>query len=257
MLRLLNAVTATTSAPAVAFATGTITAVSGANLVDGETFTIQLTNRGLSVTFEFDSNSSVTAGRVAVTFAGGDTNAQVATAIANAITGATALAMTAGAVGATVTVTANNPGSTWNAGVTETVANGTFAVTDITGGSLGGINLQSSQLATPGGGFYWQKRWNNGAICISGAGTGALTFQGIIWLFSPSVNTWMPAGISATIADRGKLNDGTTITGTTTLVHTQPIYGLSGYDRIALQATTLTGTGMTVSAFLVPIVPEG
>lgn len=87
---------------------------------------------------------------------------------------------------------------------------------------------------------------------VSGAGTGALTFQGIIWLYTVTVPVWMPAGISSTIADRGKLNDGTTITGTTTLVHTQPIHALGAYDRVYLQATTLTGTSMTVSAYMVP-----
>lgn len=120
-----------------------------------------------------------------------------------------------------------------------------------------GQPLQHNQAGTPDFRFYWQKRWNNASILVSGAGTGALTYQGIVWLYDVISLTWYPAGISATIADRGKLNDGTTITGTTTLVHTQPIYGLSAWERIYLQATTLTGTGMTVSAYLVPIVPEG
>lgn len=105
----------------------------------------------------------------------------------------------------------------------------------------------------PGAGnFYWLKAWNDAAIMLDGAGTGALTFQGILWLYSVTNGKWMPAGISATIADRGKLNDGTTLTGTTTLLHTQPASALGAYDRVALQATTLTGTSMTVNAYLVP-----
>lgn len=107
--------------------------------------------------------------------------------------------------------------------------------------------------ASPGAGpFYWLKTWNFGTIQLRGAGTGALTFQGIIWLYGNLVAAWMPAGIASTIAARGMLNDGTTITGTNELVHTQPIGALSSYARIALQATTLTGTGMALSAYLVP-----
>lgn len=106
---------------------------------------------------------------------------------------------------------------------------------------------------TPGGTYYWLKVWDAGALMVNAAGTGALTFQGIVWLYSNVAACWMPAGISATIADRGKLNDGTTITGTTTLVHTQPIQGLSAYERIAFQITTSTaGAGnLTSSVYLV------
>lgn len=246
--RLLNGATATTSAPALSFATGTITAVSGANLVDGETFTIT-NRRGVKVTFEFDSNSAVTAGNVAITFAGGDTNATVATAIAAAIAAQTNLGLASAAVGATVTSTARKSGPSWNAAAVETVANGTFAVTDITGGAWAGFPLQGDGEGTAG---YYLKPFDAGVITVSGAGTGALTFQGIVWVYDVNTDAWIPDGISSTIANRGMLNDGTTITGTTTLVHTQPIYALSAYSRIALQITTLTGTNMTVSAYLIP-----
>jgi hypothetical protein len=98
--------------------------------------------------------------------------------------------------------------------------------------------------------FNW-RGLDHGAIKVKGAGTGALTFQGIVYVYDPESATWSQLGMSPTIADRGKLNDGTTITGTTTLNHTQPIQGLSAYTRIALQVSTLTGTSMTVSAWLI------
>lgn len=135
--------------------------------------------------------------------------------------------------------------------------NAVTATTSAPSAATDGQSLQDDQPGTSTRQFYWMKRWNRGAIVIKGAGTGALTFQGIIWLYSKIADAWCPAGINSTIADRGKLNDGTTITGTTTLVHTQPIYGISAYERIALQATTLTGTGMTVSAHLIPQLQEG
>jgi len=98
--------------------------------------------------------------------------------------------------------------------------------------------------------FVWYGQ-DKGFIRVKGAGTGALTFQGIVYLYDPESAAWTQAGISSTIANRGMLNDGTTITGTTTLNHYQPIYGLSGFTRIALAVpTTFTGTGLTVSAWL-------
>lgn len=248
-LLLLNGATAVNSAPSNTAATGTITAVAGSALVDGETFTIT-SRRGARVTFEFDSNSSYTAGNVQVAFTAGDTNATVATAIAAAISGVASLGLSSAAVGATVTNTARLPGPEWNAGLTETVANGTFAVTDVTGGLLAGFALQGSQPGQVQ--RYWQKVWDTGVISVNGAGTGALTYQGKVWLMDPITFVWAPAGISATIADRGLLNDGTTITGTTTLVHTEMIEGLSAKGRIYLETTVITGTNMTVSATLEP-----
>ena len=119
-----------------------------------------------------------------------------------------------------------------------------------------GFPLEGDQVGTPTREFYWIKRWNRAAIAIAGAGTGALTFQGVLWVYQRLPNAWMPLGIGA-MGVRGMLNDGTTISGTSTVVHTQPVYGISPYDRIALQATTATGTGLVLSAYLIPMVQEG
>jgi hypothetical protein len=127
--------------------------------------------------------------------------------------------------------------------------NGAIVATSAPTLATDGFSLQRD---TPGAGsFYWLKPWNYGVIQVVGAGTGALTFQGIVYLYSVLAAAWMPAGIGP-VADRGKLNDGVTITGTTTLAHTQPIGALSAYERIYLQASTLAGTGMAVNAYLVP-----
>lgn len=230
------ALTGTTSAPSNTLATGTITAVAGSALIDGETFTIQ-NYRGVKVTFEFDSNSSVTAGNKAVAFTGADNSTTVAAAIAAAIVSVTSLGLGSANVGATVTNTALLPGPEWNAGVTEAVANGTFAVTDVTGGAFAGLSLEGHAAGTAG---YWLKPWDWGEIAVKGTGTGASVFQGIIWLYDILADVWAPAGMSATVADRGKLNDGTSITGTNGVVHTQPIGALSAYARIFFQATTFT-----------------
>ena len=132
--------------------------------------------------------------------------------------------------------------------------NGAIATSSAPALATDGFSLQGD---TPGSGqFYWLKRLNYAALIAKGAGTGALTFQGIIWVYSKIADVWAPLGIGA-VADRGKLNDGTTITGTTTFAHAQRVTGLSAFERIALQVTTLTGTDLAVSAYLVPEDVEG
>src|SRR5689334_9801023 len=79
----------TALAPAVASATttsatGSITAVSASHLVDGETFTID-DGFNAPTAFEFDSNASVTGGRVGVAFVPGDSADQVKTKIINVV----------------------------------------------------------------------------------------------------------------------------------------------------------------------------
>lgn len=254
-VRLLNAATATNGPPSNTLASGTITAVAGASLVDGETFTI-FNRRGVKVTFEFDSNSSYTAGNVPVVFAGGDTNAQVATAIAAAISGVASLGLSAAAVGAVVTSTARQPGAGWNAGVTETVVNGTFAVTDITGGLLAGISLHGAQPGVANA--YWLKPWDAGEISgQSVAGSAVMTFQGRVWVMDPLTFGWHPAGIGDStnpVATRGYLNDGNTIAedGADTITFTQPISGLTAFSRIYLEVVSIAGTATAITAWLHP-----
>src|SRR5688572_3859303 len=117
-------------------AKGSITAIAGADLVDGETFTL---DDGVNppTVFEFDDDASVTSGNVAVTFAGGDTAAQVATAIQGAINGVGAgLTITAAApVGAVVGLTNDNAGTAGNAAITDTVADTDFVVVGMLGGN--------------------------------------------------------------------------------------------------------------------------
>lgn len=127
--------------------------------------------------------------------------------------------------------------------------NAITATTSAPSAATDGVSLRYRQPGLSAK-FKWGGK-DFGVLKIKGAGTGALTFQGIVFVYEPTSNTWAPYGMGTVIADRGKLNDGTTITGTTTLEHTQPIQGLSAYTRIALQATTLTGTDMTVSAYLI------
>lgn len=131
------------SVPASVAATGTITTVGGANLVDGETFTL---NDGINTptVFEFDSGGGVTGANVAVPFTGGDSAATVAGAIQTAVNGVGGtLLISAGSGGGAVTnLTHNRGGTVGNRAITDTVADAGFTTTGMTGGA-GDIKILS------------------------------------------------------------------------------------------------------------------
>lgn len=112
---------------------GSITPVAGASLVDGETFTLNDGTNTASV-FEFDSNGSVTGGRVTVTFTGGDSASTVRDSIVSAINGASNLNITATAgPGDYVRLDHDSNTTSGNQTITETVANSGFVVSGMTG----------------------------------------------------------------------------------------------------------------------------
>jgi hypothetical protein len=136
--------------PASVSATGTITAVAGASLVDGETFTI---NDGINTptVFEFDSGGGVGGGNIAVTFTGGDSASTVAASILAAINGvgATLLVTASSGGGAVTNLTHDRGGTVGNRAVTETVANAGFIVTGLTGGAGDIKVLSQASSETP------------------------------------------------------------------------------------------------------------
>lgn len=124
--------------PAVTFtfvletaATGSITTVAGASLLDTETFVI---GDGItSVTFEFDSGGGVTPPNVAVPFTGADTADQVRDSIITAITGSV-LAITPSNGGpGLVNLVNDNVGTAGNVAMSDTVANAGFVVSGMSG----------------------------------------------------------------------------------------------------------------------------
>jgi hypothetical protein len=132
---------------AVSASKGSITAVGGASLIEGETFTLDDGVNDPTV-FEFDSGAGVGSGHVTVTFTGGDSEAVVAASIEAAINGVgDGLLITASApVGALVPLindSSDAEGS--NEAVTDTVVNSGFIVHGMTGG-----NGEVSIPLTPG-----------------------------------------------------------------------------------------------------------
>lgn len=114
---------------------GSIQAVSGAQLVDGETFTLNDGVHAVTV-FEFDSNSSVAVGHVAVAFTSADSAATVKSAIIAAINGvAGTLAITASSGGSDKVILVNDKGGAFgNHPILESVLDPGFIVTGMSGG---------------------------------------------------------------------------------------------------------------------------
>ena len=116
-----------------AAATGEIVAVAGSDLVDGESFTLK-DARGVVAIFEFDSGGGVTAGRVPVTFSGGDNPGDVGSSITQAINDSS-LAITASGIFGITSLTQDDIGVLGNNTITETVSNTGFVVTGFSGGA--------------------------------------------------------------------------------------------------------------------------
>jgi len=115
-------------------AIGSITAISGTNLVDGETFTLNDGTQTATV-FEFDTNNSVASGHVAVQIVLNSTATIVANTMRTAINGvAGTLLVTASGTGTTVSLTNDQQGSFGNVAITETVSNVGFVVSGMAGG---------------------------------------------------------------------------------------------------------------------------
>jgi hypothetical protein len=117
-------------------ASGSITTVAVANLLDGETFTV---NDGVNAatTFEFKVTAphTVTPGNVAVDVTADTTADNVRDRIITAVNGVATLDITAADGGAaTVDLTNDLGGAAGNTTSAETVANATFAVTDMEDG---------------------------------------------------------------------------------------------------------------------------
>ncbi len=117
-------------------ATGSITCVAKAALVDGETLTLDDGTNAATV-FEFDvAGDGVAGGNTQVNVSTDTTAIQVATRLANAInTVAAGLAITATAVGdGTITLANDANGPSGNVAITETVADAGFVVAGMSGG---------------------------------------------------------------------------------------------------------------------------
>mgnify|MGYP001570413081 FL=1 len=238
-IQLLTAATATNG-----YATGSMTTVAKANLVDTETFTLH--DGVASYVFEFDvAGNGVTGGRTAVDVSLDTTADQVRDRVITAING-TAILITASSGGAaTVSLVNDRFGSVGNTTSAETVADAGFALTDMTGG-VAGVRLRDTTAARELAG-------DRGRVVIkSTAGSGTLTATFRLWGKADAVGIWCPLG-TGTDANKGKLNAAVACgeTSADVIAHSEVVEGLECVDSMALEITAIGGTATAVSAWLV------
>ena len=91
------------------------------------------------------------------------------------------------------------------------------------------------------------------ALCIlqtTEGGTPAVMCK--VWVYEPKLAAWLPLGTAGSDADKGRINGGTNlgVTSTDTIAHTEPLSGLSAFERIFLEVETNDGTTPVLNAYL-------
>lgn len=190
-LSLVTGITAANGAPTAVQTVASMTTIAGASHVDGERFEIYDGKLDTLRIFEFDSDGQAkdrTLGSLApngplnvvlIDITGTPTADQMRDRIITAINGAglDLVAVSGGA--ATVTITHNRPGAN-NISIFEQVANGTFAVSITTAGSLSGVRVARDKED-----IDTFEIWTTGAVAPV-----ALQLQ--LWEFSYRSNRWLP-----------------------------------------------------------------
>lgn len=245
-VQLLNGATAPNGIPTAVKATGTITAVAVASLVDGETFTVG-DARGKSCVFVLDVDGTYTAaaGRWRVNVSALTSSTDVATAIAAAVN-ASPIEVTATSSGATVSLTQSWPGTEGNMTILDSVADVGFVVSGFSSGTLSGFDLGSMK--------YGRAEHNEGdgtVIVTSTAGSGEMRALLRLWGYSTLTKAWTPIG-KGTSSNKGELNDGVALTETSAdaINHAEVVPGVSAFDRVYLEVEALDGVSIAISAFL-------
>jgi hypothetical protein len=137
--------------PTAAKSAGTLTTVTGAEIIDGEYFTL---NDGVNpaVKFEFDSDSSVVESSTlrAVVFTSGDSANTIRDTIITAVYNAPTLAITASSGGAsTVNLLNDTNGSFGNIPIISTVADVDWVVVGMLSGAGNSVTLVQASSETP------------------------------------------------------------------------------------------------------------
>ena len=126
------------------------------------------------------------------------------------------------------------------------LARGTLATTITTnnGAPSGAVGLLMSSLRT--GGFG--QKLHELEILVSGSG--ALTFDGLLWGLADSGSVWSLLGFAP---NRGHINNGVAITGTGSIAWRDAIKNLGQLGRVYLQVDNRGGTSFSLGATLTPI----
>jgi hypothetical protein len=100
---------------------------------------------------------------------------------------------------------------------------------------------------------------DSGSLRIwSSAGSATMTVTCKLWGYDGATAKWYPAGIGGDTA-KGIVNGGSAIgeTASDSIVHSEPVYQISDFDRIYVEITAIGGTSTAINAALVvPRVPN-
>ncbi|HAM57989.1 MAG TPA: hypothetical protein DCQ64_22275 [Candidatus Rokubacteria bacterium] len=174
-------------------ATGTITCVAKADLIDAETITIS-DGTNTPTVFEFDVNGTgVTAGRVQVDVSGATTAADVGTILHTAINGVTTtlLVVSVDNLDGTLDLTNASTGAAGNVVITETVVAAGFLVTGMAGGVDENFGL-SQVLVRPGAVITRKPVWGNNDEFTGSLESPEKPLVG--WAYSVELSQWLRTG---------------------------------------------------------------
>ncbi len=242
---LFSGLTAANNPPVATPATGTITTVASANLVDGTDF-FMLSDGLIQKRFEFDKNAATSVNAIRIDVSAVLTADQVRDAIIAVMnqSGLNVVATSGGA--ATVAITNLLPGPRGNINMFEGVADAGFAVTGMSGGALSGVSMQRDAAEL------------EDIEVTSALATLAASCTIRLWDFWWSGGVWVPRG-TGTGANKGKLNAGASIDATNgnNVAHEEPLTGALGGATPDLLYAELISPAGTGAAFTCKVHTKG
>lgn len=99
---------------------------------------------------------------------------------------------------------------------------------------------------------YMSRASREGSLVLKGVasgGTASVTAR--LWGYHAALGQWVPMGAGADTT-KGVINAGAAMgpTKTNTVLHAEPVLLLGMFDRVYLEITAISGTSMTVEAWL-------
>jgi hypothetical protein len=236
-------------------ATGTIVAVRGAALVDGQAFTLA-DGAGGTRAFEFDANGSVTLGNIAVVFGPTDNANVIANRIAAAVN-ASPLAVTASSAGtAAVGLVNDQVGAAGNVPIAENVTAPEFTALGMSGGTDGGSDSPSAATGTivavrgswlVDGETFAIADGAGGTMTFEFDGNGSVTSGNVAVVFGPTDNANVIANRILTAVNSTPLAVTAASAGTAAVGLVNDQVGAAGNGPIAenVSAPEFTALGMS------------
>jgi len=111
---------------------------------------------------------------------------------------------------------------------------------------------QTANIAADDGVCFTTKASREASILIAGTGTGTVSGTFRLWGYNTELAQWVPVG-AGNDSTKGILNQNTAIgeVKTDTILHSEPLYLAGHFDRLYLEVTAVTGSGLSITAWIV------